>query len=566
MPSSFGIRQHLLLTFPELQRVEITVEGHCHLVVHLVIRDGVALPSNLWDEIGRVRGAGTRVEIKEYASSADLPAGAIAPDAIVLSADSAEDADITGNGVLTILQRHWPNAGPRLVNAHGPLVIGVDHDVPESTREDIRGSIHLLLGADVDIRDNPEPAARPMRRAAHAEDAERLEEYAHDAFTGRLPNGALPGLPGSGTLITRTWPGNIFHALSLFETVFVEMPFESQGLEAYGTRLEDFLEAIPLDRIVPVFSDPLTRYNAAMVDAVAEHAWRVVWPGEFRLRQLQAWGDEHWLARRLLDNDGGEGIREAVFVAMQASSPSGQVIQQFYRIERDIALRARRAARRAPSMMSAVHPLSEACNEALRRAFRFEGDRRIEFDCGFLAQLSGAALEAAPFLPDATDVVGGLSPKYVEFAAGVLPGTSGPFKIPSPRLLDGLLLWSADLPLISLREFTHDFKGPAISRMQKIIQHPRSWSDNVDDTLKRYNEEVRAVGGRGSRALVTTVASSLAGLGLSGVGRLVAKALVAALRPTLDRFAPTVLDEVDSWLVGVPRESVSLARVRRKLT
>lgn len=566
-----GMRQYLWLRYPELEAVEVSLDNPFTLTVHVVPRKGAAVPPDIEASINKVRTASWEVHVAKHPAGTVLPPGHyLTPQGTSLPLAWAEDENINWPGINELMSSRWPTANPIGHEAgFGKITISVDPFTSDEQREDIRRSLQLLTTVKIEISDHPlQIVSKPSSPSRHpTQDWAILHEYVHDAFAGHLPQELLPERPVNGGYLSRDCPTNIYYALSLFEHLYVEIPLGRDEFPGFcGVQFPDFLEAVSLGRVIPVFTAHTERYDAQLVAALLERAEHVLLPGELRLRQLDALGQEHLMARMLVDS--GDELRESFYRAVESQPSQSLALHWIYEIERDIALRARRSARYEPSMATALYPLARSIDDTVRRAFGLNDSRYLELTAAFHAKSVASALKASLIVaPDLHQRQRTWAVPYIEFVSGVLPGNAPNMKVPAPRVMDGLLLYSPQQPpLMSLREFAHIFRGGAITRMRQIIQDPKLWSDDIEGILKRYNQEVRAVNGSLVPAASVSLAASLAGLGTSGIGKLLGRLAIQMLRPVMDRVAPTQLDKIDAWLTGVPPESVSLARVRRLLT
>jgi hypothetical protein len=115
MDTPFGLRRHILLTFPEMKAATVSIRSPQHLAVRYV-PNNAGLPSHdvveAWVDQNHTAGIGFTVERVPEVFDADLPASLLVSSSILL--DVAEDAAINVGGIYDHMRRRWPNDFVRL--------------------------------------------------------------------------------------------------------------------------------------------------------------------------------------------------------------------------------------------------------------------------------------------------------------------------------------------------------------------------------------------------------------------------------------------------------------------
>jgi hypothetical protein len=115
----FGLRRHLLLSFPEV--VEATVSPAQQNLLVRYVPNAAGLPAHEilveWVRNNKTAGIGFQVERVATIEVHDLPANQLGD--LGLSIDVAEDAAININGIINHARRRWPDDFVRLEEGIG---------------------------------------------------------------------------------------------------------------------------------------------------------------------------------------------------------------------------------------------------------------------------------------------------------------------------------------------------------------------------------------------------------------------------------------------------------------
>ena len=248
----------------------------------------------------------------------------------------------------------------------------------------------------------------------------------------------------------------------------------------------------------------------------------------------------------------------AMRLAVKRAGPGAALLDEYFEAAGQVALNMRVAARHWPSATLALYPMATLLDQIVGRALSVKVDRGLEWEAALAVRANCQGLLATPMFLEHNPFGG-----FVQLLYGAIPGTVGPLTIQDPKVVGEVLLGSSGM---SLREFAQEFTGPDVRRMHELMSSPQWWSEpTAQEVVERFNRESRQFG----RSRVPAEMVVLVGVASSiflGAGTGAIAAVAAALaRPVLQSIAPGVVDTIDALLTSRSRESVMLARIRRRL-
>lgn len=476
-----------------------------------------------------------------------------------------------------------------------PLKISVVH--PSTPADSL--TFYRAAQGDLTLRPSRAMAADIPRKVRWLieEDEDFWVSHRKEAFLGSA--GAAPSdmLPSSWNVDdlrcvvdAGAFPAaNLRSYLTLFDTVFLALPFEDQFDEALallGAKPQDLVDLVSASRLKVLLPQSIDRYPSTRLAEI-----------------LEANPEAVVASRRLACGVLTDTRRRVPFLHPPFEMDERRLLlQSLDEASRDPAVR--------PDLRRWFRVVAEACREswhfaplAIQRDGAMETGRfgigwltnrlRTEFtgeDCtleimGASAGVEWAACLGAHVFPRTT---GDYSEEAACTLLAAMTSPLGPQGVPvvDPRvhgIVDGLLAIDSDAPL---KEFATHFRGGDIERFRALVTDLAKWNQDegqLQVEVERFNAEVRRYERRPNRLRTMSVASLVAAtaaeaapvlppelkhlahlpLGVWLLGTLIGRAAEATPKSAL---LGSLWDRANGLLAQAPAKSVLVSRLRQQLS
>lgn len=396
-----------------------------------------------------------------------------------------------------------------------------------------------------------------------AEDLALLHDNIEAILQGAdLPITLAPLLEKSATFTsTADGIGSIKRLSTIFDTIYTEVPVKLDYFRtAFGVDINEYINALELGRIIPVFTQKLENYEQSIVDNILNaDVKRLILPGELQLRMLAMICRIHPIVAFMESMDDEFRAVQSLINSASEVRLEWLIMKKYAEIIAKWLTKVRLAAKDLTPLGITNTPLALGVEEILRMLVPNMPERFTEFGAVFHFSILNKCLGGTT-----VSVAGHFLEKYYD-AVNCVGFVGSSIERINPTMLGAILIGENDM---KLSDFLEDFDGPAIARMRMLMSSPRLISKtdlNIAATFSEFNKEAREFNKPGSIETAVEVASIAKDVFIDGPAGFVISPISNFVLSKAEKIAPLFADKLSAKLKRTTQEGVALAKIRRTM-